>query len=106
MTPPRLTRSRWRFMITIKRHLGFQTRAFLSSELASQVKVDFKRKATCNPGASMYSLEKAGWLQRVHFSKTTESAFYMGLNTHAWELTEEGRRVLDLIPEKEPPRSA
>lgn len=106
MKPPKLTRTRWDCMQIIKKHRRFQERPFLASEIAAlTVELGYVR-TKFNAGAGMFSLEKAGWVERIDVHIPTEGPFWMPSNARAWQLTEKGREVLDFLPEERPPRYA
>jgi hypothetical protein len=104
MKKPTMTLARWEFLKTISSHKKFQDESFMSCELADQVTVDFNKRGHNNPGATMFSLEKAGWVRRAKPNET--KAFRLNTNGEAWELTDEGRYVLSILPTKAPSRYA
>jgi hypothetical protein len=106
MQPPKLTRVRWQIMQIIKANRRFQEREFLSAEIGNELLKQSKRNKPDNCGATMVSLEKAGWLERVETYAPTTGAFRLSSNLRAWRLTEKGKEVLDLLPDTPPSRYA
>ena len=106
MQPPKLTRVRWQVMQIIKSNRRFQEREFLANEIGQEMVRRSKRMKSYNCGATMFSLEEAGWLERVEVHAPTTGAFRLSSNLRAWRLTDTGREVLDLLPDTAPSRYA
>lgn len=106
MQPPKLTKVRWEVMQIIKSNRRFQEREFLSNEIGNEMVKRDKRLKSYNCGATMFSLEEAGWLERVELYAPTTGAFQLSSNLRAWRLTEKGKEVLNLLPDTSPSRYA
>ena len=106
MQPPKLTRVRWQVMQIIKNKRQLQEREFLATEIGDEMVRQNKRMKSYNCGPTMFSLEKAGWLERVEVYAPTTGAFRLSSNLRAWRLTEKGKEVLDLLPDTAPSRYA
>jgi hypothetical protein len=106
MKPPKLTRIRWQVMQIIKSNRRFQEREFLANEIGNELIKQSKRMKSYNCGPTMFSLEQAGWLERIEIQAATTGAFRLSSNLTAWRLTEKGKEVLDLLPDTQPSRYA
>ena len=106
MNLPKLTRVRWEVMQIIKSNRRFQDREFLANEIGDEMVNRSKRMKSYNCGPTMFSLEDAGWLERVEVYAPTTGAFRLSSNLRAWRLTEKGKEVLDLLPDTPPSRYA
>jgi hypothetical protein len=82
---PKLTVVRWR---TIKKLEQFQYQVFTAAEADVH-------------GASLFSLEECGWIERADPPK--DLPFAVATQGHHWRVTETGREVIAVLP-NEPPR--
>lgn len=99
MSGPHLTKARWFWLRALKRSRALQSRAFVPSEL--KYKSDgLEWVAT---GATLSSLEKAGWVERTIWGVPGQGMpFQCGGPVSAWQLTEAGREAIAACPDTFP----
>ena len=94
---PHLTRARWFWLKALKQSRALQRRPFLASELKNKYDDRLERTAT---GATLTSLEKAGWVERTLWGKVGQGMpFQSGGPISAWQLTDLGRSAIAACPD-------
>jgi hypothetical protein len=97
---PHLTRARWFWLKALKQSRALQHRPFLASELKNKCDDRLERTAT---GATLTSLEKAGWVERTLWGKVGQGMpFQSGGLISAWQLTDLGRSAIAACPDTFP----
>jgi hypothetical protein len=97
---PHLTRSRWQFLSAMKRHPSLLRRAFLPRELIITDRGNHLRPAS---GSTLASMEKAGWVTRTKWGEPgTGMPFQSGGPISAWEVTDAGRKAIEMCPDTFP----
>jgi len=61
----------------------------------------FTGAEVCLSGATMVSLEKAGWLERAE-APASDAPFKVTTQGHYWKTTKDGRDAMKALPETEP----
>ena len=97
---PHLTRARWFWLKALKQSRALQRRPFLASELKNKYDNGMEITAT---GATLTSLEKAGWVERTLWGKVGQGMpFQSGGPISAWQLTDLGRSAIAFCPDTFP----
>jgi len=98
---PHLTKVRYHYMMALRDNKVLLSRPFVPRELIA-LRLGRGGKPFPASGATMDSLAKAGWVRKVVVGDDGYLPFRSGGPAVAWEVTDEGRRVMDMLPDKFP----
>ncbi len=98
MTVPHLTGIRWRCLMGLRASPTLLRRPFLARELIYAGRNGAPRPVS---GATMFSLEEAGWVERITIGNEG-MPFRTGGPQNAWQVTDAGREAIKACPDTFP----
>lgn len=99
MDKPHLTRARWSALVVLKQSKSLHRRPFLAKELTRIYRTGVGIRQA--HGALLFSLEKAGWVERITIG-SEGMPFRTGGPARAWQITPAGHEAIAACPDTFP----